>query len=552
MATTGQLTKGGYIATPTANTTPAQIAAATAAGWSPVSAPVSTSGKATFSGGSPMPVQGSAAYNSLQGISGNVSYNPSTGVVSAIPVDTLGQTADNQVIPSKTAPTDQTQSILGINNKLGVTNNAVTDSNKTNNAVDNSTNVEAIYNQMSKILGARPSEEVALQAAISQSGEREARQRVNNIQSQLAQITSDMQQKQLIVTGQGRGIPEAIIGGQQAQFAKEAAILALPLQSQLAAAQGDLEYASSLLDKLFKVKSEDIQNEYNDRVNMYNFAYNVADKNQQRQIDEFKTKAGYEHDFQLQNISTLNSLSKEAMNNGQASLAIQIAGLDPKSPSFRSDLQLMQSKVISSSPAASQLYSGLSSATATAVRSQVSAFKTEPSITNFSVIQEAKNFVDSISPNTTNPADDQALIYSLAKVLDPNSVVREGEYATAQKYAQSWVNSFGKSVTQAIAGTGFLSETARKNIRDTITSKYNASVKSYDNVYSQYTNSINSLTGRDDGEKFMKDYKIATPSIVPKVDEANKTVTVNSQVYQFPTIEQANAFIKDWVSANQK
>lgn len=153
-----------------------------------------------------------------------------------------------------------------------------------------------------------------------------------------------------------------------------------------------------------------------------------------------------------------------------------------------------------------QLYGGLSSSTATAVRAKVNAYKSEPMVTNFSTIQDGYNFAKSINTNTKNPADDQALIYSLAKALDPGSVVREGEYATAQKYAQSWVDAYGKAVTQAIAGTGFLSKQARENIKKVIEQKYNASKTSYDKVNTSYISNINNLTGRGDGKKFLTDY----------------------------------------------
>lgn len=155
-----------------------------------------------------------------------------------------------------------------------------------------------------------------------------------------------------------------------------------------------------------------------------------------------------------------------------------------------------------------QLYSGLSAKTATAVRAKATAFKTEPTVQGFAVVQEGYNFAKAISNTTQNPADDQALIYSLAKALDPGSVVREGEYATAQKYAQSWIKAYGKGVEQAILGTGFLSQGARENIKKTIEQKYQASKKSYDNLYSQYESGVNSLTGRKDGAAFLTDYRI--------------------------------------------
>lgn len=160
-----------------------------------------------------------------------------------------------------------------------------------------------------------------------------------------------------------------------------------------------------------------------------------------------------------------------------------------------------------------QLYAGLSSATATGVRSKVTKFSSEPIVQGFATVQEGRNFAKSLSDTTKNPADDQGLIYALAKALDPNSVVREGEYNTAQKYAQSWVKAYGKGVEQALLGTGFLSVEARKNIKKTIENKYLASKTSYDNLYKNTSTSINNLTGRGDGTLFLTDYAIPETSV---------------------------------------
>lgn len=118
------------------------------------------------------------------------------------------------------------------------------------------------------------------------------------------------------------------------------------------------------------------------------------------------------------------------------------------------------------------------------------AFDNEPIVKNFNILDEGYRFAQSLSNKTTNPSDDQGLIYAFAKAMDPGSVVREGEYATVQKYAQSWINSFGSSVEQAIAGTGFLTPTARQNIKKTIEARYNVSKKSYDNVFNSYQKRI--------------------------------------------------------------
>lgn len=178
-----------------------------------------------------------------------------------------------------------------------------------------------------------------------------------------------------------------------------------------------------------------------------------------------------------------------------------------------------------------QLYAGLSNPTATAVRLKVSKFSTEPIIQNFATIQDGYNFASSLDTNTTNPADDQALVYALAKALDPGSVVREGEYATAQKYAQSWINAYGKGITQAVVGTGFLSKTARENIKKTIEQKYISSRESYDQVVSSYTSNINSLTGRGDGAQFLTDYATSQATQTSTFKEGD-TQTKNGWIYK--------------------
>lgn len=183
------------------------------------------------------------------------------------------------------------------------------------------------------------------------------------------------------------------------------------------------------------------------------------------------------------------------------------------------------------------LYAGMKSNTATAVRSKVTKFSSEPVVTNFSTIQEGYNLSKSLSNTTTNPVDDQSLIYAYAKVMDPNSVVKEGEYATVKKYSQSWTDAYGKSVNQAINGTGFLTEKARENIKKGIESKYKSTMKSYDNIYNQYSEGINKITGGKNGEDFLIDYKIGIDAKT-KVDDYVKSNPTEAEtvakLYELP------------------
>jgi len=107
----------------------------------------------------------------------------------------------------------------------------------------------------------RPKEgqnENALLAARKQSGFGDAQKEVNRYQNQINVITGKRDAQMLGLEDQGRGISETIIGGQQARISREAAIMAMPLQAQLAAAQGNLEVAATLMGQLFTAKSADI------------------------------------------------------------------------------------------------------------------------------------------------------------------------------------------------------------------------------------------------------------------------------------------------------
>jgi len=118
-------------------------------------------------------------------------------------------------------------------------------------------------------------------------------------------------------------------------------------------------------------------------------------------------------------------------------------------------------------------------------------FDNEPVVKNYNVISEGYQFARSLGDKEVpSSADDIGLIYAFAKIMDPNSVVREGEYATVQKYAQSWAQAFGFKVQRIFSNQPFLSQSAKENMVNTIKTKYNASRQNYDNVHREYQRRI--------------------------------------------------------------
>lgn len=139
------------------------------------------------------------------------------------------------------------------------------------------------------------------------------------------------------------------------------------------------------------------------------------------------------------------------------------------------------------------------------------AFEQLPVVKHAQKVAEAAGFVTSLDINTTNPADDQALIYAFAKAMDPDSAVREGEYATIQRYAQSWAESFGFNASRIFSNTQFLTPEARANMKATIQSKYKSIKQQYVGTRKAYADQINRITGGADGESYLTDFSSAFP-----------------------------------------
>lgn len=144
------------------------------------------------------------------------------------------------------------------------------------------------------------------------------------------------------------------------------------------------------------------------------------------------------------------------------------------------------------------------------IDARAKAFDSQPAVKRAQALGESATFAVGLNPNTTNPADDQALIYNFAKSMDPDSAVREGEYATIQKYAQSMAERFGFSAARVFSNTAFLTPEARQNIKDTILARFDASRGQYEGLRKSYVDRLTTMGG---GEDDLTDYGAGFPSI---------------------------------------
>lgn len=152
------------------------------------------------------------------------------------------------------------------------------------------------------------------------------------------------------------------------------------------------------------------------------------------------------------------------------------------------------------------IYDVLDFRTANAVVGEANKFNSSDIVKRFNSVQQAYNTISQVDPASKNPAEHQAVIYDFAKALDPDSVVREGEYETIKKYAQPIFSKYKGEIENAFYGTGFLSNEAISNIKSTIENRYAAQGKQYQNKANETARVINTIAGKDVAGMVLQDY----------------------------------------------
>ncbi len=146
---------------------------------------------------------------------------------------------------------------------------------------------------------------------------------------------------------------------------------------------------------------------------------------------------------------------------------------------------------------------GLSPTTLTKVTGIAGQFDNEPVVKEYNTIATQLQAVKTLG-NT--PTDDIQRVYAFAKVMDPNSVVREGEYKTVQDYSQALFQAYGLRAQRIFDNSGFLTAEARSFLLGTLQNRFNATAASYKNIYDEYGRRINKISGASDGTDYLTNY----------------------------------------------
>jgi len=306
---------------------------------------------------------GGAGYNELLRLSASGSVNPdsvqassfssfSTGQTSPTPGVTLGQNSSNptsnvvnafNMNPTDPANTKAKFDELTVPNYQGV----IPAARDTTQKPEADNNYAEIFKQLTDAEDKNkiPSSADAYNRAQRETGILQAQQNVSNLTGTLNGIVAQGQANQLSLVGQGRGIPEAIIGGQQAQIARETAIQALPVSAQLNAAQGNLEMAQANVETLFKIYSDDATNAYNRKTKKNEMVFNFLNAQEKTRLEKIQKLEDRAYTESLAVLKRQQDFTDMALKNNQGGLAAQFMALQPNSPTYQKDFSTLVAKI---------------------------------------------------------------------------------------------------------------------------------------------------------------------------------------------------------------
>lgn len=182
-----------------------------------------------------------------------------------------------------------------------------------------------------------------------QKQQREVRKQQQMVADYTARLNSVVAQQnadllRLREIGSQEGVTEPVYGGQAATINREAAIKALPIQAQVAAAQGSLELAQDYLTQLTTWKQEQINNDYEYRKNLYSSIADFVTGEEKIILDRRNKEVDRVYDQVIKNTSLQDSVMKDVLKTNPE-LVSRINNINPSSPTFRQELSNVLSAV---------------------------------------------------------------------------------------------------------------------------------------------------------------------------------------------------------------
>lgn len=315
----------------------------------------------------------------------------------------------------------------------------------------------------------------ALAAAEVQARIPEQQQQLNEVMSQINTLNQDALAEQIRI--EGKPIASEFASRQIGAVERSRVVKVLGLSAVASALQGNIalarDYATKSVDAKFQpleAELETLKQQLEFNKDNYTRAEKIRADKLAIALDERKTQLAIEKDKQ----KSINDIALEAAKNGADANTINAIMSSTDLPTA---LGAARSALAKKNGIG--LY-GLSEAQANIASKLADDF--EKASGQFSVVRDAYGRIQAAQQGTG--ISDTALIFSYMKLLDPGSVVREGEFATvanAGSIPQNILNAYNKAMSGEKLPDGI-----RKDILATSGSLYQKNQETQSNIVNQF------------------------------------------------------------------
>jgi hypothetical protein len=417
-----------------------------------------TSGSNKASGG-----QVADSYSTASTLKSTPSYIPTTGEYST-PMSTSEMSGSSAITTGTTGQTNA--GLTGVSNYAGVGDKVstyISDYEKTladrraAAEAERDTTLEAIQ----KELGTAAEDSRLDRAEIEkQAGLRDAEREASQIKSEILGIKAEFEAKRQSLIGQGRGIPEVIIGGQQEALDRQEAIKSMPLLARYQIATDNVAAAKETVANYIADEQAYLNRTYQTKVAVLNKAFDLAVGKEKDAVADFKDS----YTNQIKTQQDANDLKLKMINaylDNKQTPPNSLLSYDTSSATAQNDLMGYAGGI---KAMASDELTPRQSINVAGVTNKYQADKTinagQSAIT-------AKAIANEVIANPGSAGNQLKILYTFIKSLDPESAVREGELSLATN-TQSYLSRFKTEIQKISQDKGISDSMAQQLAQATI------------------------------------------------------------------------------------
>lgn len=138
-------------------------------------------------------------------------------------------------------------------------------------------------------------------------------------------------------------------------------------------------------------------------------------------------------------------------------------------------------------------------------------FRSEPIVKEFNEAAGARFAFENVVKNGVKGVQDLQLVYNFMKSVDPESVVRESEFAMAAETGNIFAGKFTKFNEGYFGAGGFLPPEVQQSFMNAANSAWDGKQTQYYNVKEQFGEKINRQLGINNGSTYLTSYEDGAP-----------------------------------------